>query len=59
MKDKKNSCKYDDHIENKPRLMQRSQTTSKLAADFKLDRIYPRNINIGLNLDQKENPSNY
>lgn len=59
MNDKKNITKTDDYSETKFNLLQRSQTTSKLTTDFKLERIYPRNINIGLDLDNKENPNNY
>lgn len=55
MNDKKNVCKFDDYIE--PRFLghQGSNTLSKSVSDFKLDRIHPRNINIQLNLDSKEN----
>jgi hypothetical protein len=59
MNDKKNTCKFEDYIEPKSRPLQTNQTMSKSAADFKLDRIYPRNIDIKLNLDIKENTTTF
>lgn len=51
--DKKNLCKYDDYIEPKPSL--HSSPIHSSLIDFKLDRIFPKNINIKLNTDLKPN----
>lgn len=58
MNDKKNVCKFDDYIEPKSFAYNNSNPLYKSVSDFKLDKIYPRNINIKLNLDSKENHTN-
>lgn len=55
MTDKKNICRYDDYIESKA--LAGSYHTSPLhnvLHQFKLDRIFPRNINIKLNQETIE-----
>ena len=62
MNDKKNSCRYDDYIEPRSPHLNLFHTCSSLSrslAEFKLDRIYPRNINMKLNIDPKDNSSGY
>lgn len=53
MYEKKSTCKYDDYIEPKTMAPYNASPLTKSLAEFKLDRIFPRNINIKLNLESK------
>ncbi len=53
MYEKKSTCKYDDYIEPKTMTPYNASPLTKSLAEFKLDRIFPRNINIKLNLESK------
>jgi hypothetical protein len=58
MTDKKTICKYDDYIESKSHIYSSHLTPvalSKSLAEFKLDKIFPKNISINLNFEGKEN----
>lgn len=55
MNDKKNICKFDDYVEPKSLASHNANPLCKSMSEFKLDKIYPRNINLKLNLDCKEN----
>lgn len=55
MADKRNLCKYDDYIESKAvgshHTAHTAHTHVSMMPDFKLDKIFPKNISFKLNGD--------
>lgn len=53
MADKRNLCRYDDYIESKAAMGSHhtAHTHPSMMPEFKLDKIFPKNINIKLNGD--------
>lgn len=49
MTEKRSLCRYDEYIESKaPGSYHTASATPSLLTEFKLDRIYPKNINLKL-----------
>jgi hypothetical protein len=49
MADKRSICRYDDYIESKaPGSYHKASANPSLLTEFKLDRIYPKNISLKL-----------
>jgi hypothetical protein len=59
MSDKKNLCRYDDYIEPKTLMVSYHAPTSHSAVltEFKLDKIFPKTINIKLNAEAYPTPN--
>jgi hypothetical protein len=59
---KKNICKFEDYLEPRtPQLniLSTCNSLNRSLAEFKLDRIFPKNINVKLTIDRKENSGRY